>query len=91
MTKLSEEKETRIPFFCDAYIDTLSKMLDFKRETLADIPSDSHVTAARLRRSDVGVAVFALYTDRHDPKLPPHLRTLRMIDTAYSIAAACLM
>ena len=86
MTRLANEKEARIPFFCDAHIDTLSKMLKSGWETLADIAADSHVTAARLRRSDIGVAVFALYTDRYDPKLPPHLRTLRMIDMAYSIA-----
>lgn len=73
-------------FFCDAHLDTLSKMLGFGWERLADIPSDSHVTAARLRRSGVGVAVFALFTEKYDPRLPPHLRTLRMIDMAHSLA-----
>ena len=74
-------------FFCDAHIDTLSKMLKFGWERFSDVPADSHVTAARLRRSEVGVAVFALFTEEHDPRLPPHLRTLRMIDMAYSLAS----
>ena len=74
-------------FFCDAHIDTLSKMLGFGHERFSDVPADSHVTAARLRRSKVGVAVFALFTERHDPRLPPPLRVLRMIDMAYSLAS----
>ena len=73
-------------YFCDAHIDTLSKMLTRGWERLADIPSDSHVTASKLRRSNVGVAVFALFTEKYDARLPPHLRTLRMIDTANEIA-----
>jgi len=85
-------KETTTPasrarelFFCDAHIDTLSKMLKFGWNSLADIPADSHVTVAKLRRSNVGVAVFALFTEKYDRSFPPHLRTLRMIDMAYSI------
>ena len=73
-------------FVCDAHIDTLSKMLKFGWNTLADIPADSHVTAARLSRSNIGAAVFAIFTERYDPAFPPHFRTLRMIDMAYSIA-----
>jgi membrane dipeptidase len=84
--KRTRATESDTPFFCDAHVDTLSKMLDFNRETLADIPSDSHVTASRLRRSAVGVVVFAMFTERYDPSLPPLPRTLRMIDMAYSIA-----
>ena len=75
-------------YFCDAHIDTLSKMLKYGWETLADIASDSHVTASRLKRSKVGVAVFALFTEKYDPSSPPHLRTLRMIDMANEIASA---
>lgn len=88
MTERSTASPSDELFFCDAHIDTLSKMLDFGRETLADIPADSHVTASRLRRSKVGVAVFALFTERYDPALPPPLRALKMIDMAHSIAAA---
>lgn len=73
-------------FVCDAHIDTLSKMLKFGWNTFADIPPDSHVTAARLRRSRVGAAVFAIFTEKYEAALPPHLRTLRMIDMAYSLA-----
>jgi membrane dipeptidase len=72
-------------YFCDAHIDTLSKMLRFGWDGFDDVASDSHVTAARLKRSAVGVAVFALFTEKYDPKCPPHLRTLRMIDTANEI------
>ncbi len=74
------------PFFCDAHIDTLSKMLKFGWSGLAEIPADSHVTAARLRRSKVGVAVLAIFTEKYDRRFPPHLRALRMIDMAHSIA-----
>lgn len=74
------------PFFCDAHIDTLSKMLDFGWNSLAKIPGDSQVTAARLRRSNVGVAVLAMFTENYNRSLPPPLRTLKMIDLAYSLA-----
>jgi membrane dipeptidase len=74
------------PFFCDAHIDTLSKMLEFGRNSLDEIPADWHVTAARLRKSNVSVAVFATFTEKYDRRFPPHLRTLRMIDMAHSIA-----
>ncbi|UCD58425.1 MAG: dipeptidase [Candidatus Hydrogenedentota bacterium] len=73
-------------FFCDAHIDTLSKMLKFGWNSLAEIPDDSPVTAGRLRRSKVGLAVFAIFTEKRDRSLTPLLRTLRMTDTAYSIA-----
>ncbi|MBI4831903.1 MAG: membrane dipeptidase [Candidatus Lindowbacteria bacterium] len=73
-------------FFCDAHIDTLSKMLKFGWQRLADIPKDSQVTAARLRQSGVGVAVFAIFTEKHDRALQPLQRTLKMIDMAYSIS-----
>ncbi|MBI5117676.1 membrane dipeptidase [Candidatus Poribacteria bacterium] len=72
-------------FFCDAHIDTLSKMLKFDWKCLADIPGDSQVTAAQLRRSVVGVAVFAIFTEKYDKSLPPLQRTLRMIDLAHLI------
>lgn len=87
--KKSETPASReqAPFFCDAHIDTLSKMLKFGRSGLAQMPADSHVTAARLQRSNVGVAVFAIFTEKYDRLLPPHLRTLRMIDMAHSIAS----
>jgi len=74
------------PFICDTHIDTLSKMLQFGWTSLNEIPSDSQVTGARLRRSSVGAAVFAIFTEKHDHSLSPPLRTLRMIDMAYSIA-----
>lgn len=74
------------PFFCDAHIDTLSKMLKFGWNSLADIPADSQVTAPRLRRSKVGVVVCAMFTEKYNRSLPPPLRTLKMIDLAYSIA-----
>jgi membrane dipeptidase len=74
-------------FFCDAHIDTLSKMLKFGWKSLADIPRDSQLTAAQLRRSGVGVAVFAIFTEKHDKSLSPLQRTLRMIDLAHSIAS----
>jgi membrane dipeptidase len=73
-------------FFCDAHVDTLSKMLKFGWSRLAHIPRASHVTAARLRASGVGAVVLALFTERHDRLLPPPLRTLKMIDLAYAIA-----
>jgi membrane dipeptidase len=74
------------PFVCDSHIDTLSKMLKFGWKTFADIPADSHVTAERLRRSAVDVAVFAIFTENYDRAFPPPARTLRMIDMAYSVA-----
>jgi membrane dipeptidase len=75
-------------YFCDAHIDTLSKMLKHGWKTIADVPSDSHVTGSRLRRSKVGVAVFALFTEKYEPSFPPHLRVLRMIDMANEIVRA---
>lgn len=73
-------------FICDAHIDTLSKMLKFGWDEFDNIPSDSHVTAAELRRSKVGVAVFALFTEKYERATPPLHRTLKMIDMAYEIA-----
>ena len=61
-------------------------MLRFGWNTFAEIPADSHVTAPRFRRSGVGVAVFAIFTEEYDRSLPPQLRTLKMIDMAYSFA-----
>jgi membrane dipeptidase len=75
-------------YFCDAHIDTLSKMLKFGWKNFEDVDSDSHVTASRLKRSKVGVAVFALFTEKYEPGSPPHLRTLRMIDMANEIVCA---
>jgi len=74
------------PYVCDAHIDTLSKMLQFGWRSFDAIPTDSQVTAARLRRSTVGTAVFAIFTEKHDRSFPPPIRTLQMIDLAYSIA-----
>jgi membrane dipeptidase len=89
-TKETEPVQSRVQdrFLCDAHIDTLSKMLKFGWKTLADIPADSHVTSARLRKSNVGVAVFAIFTEKYDRTLTPVARTLRMIDMAHSIAAS---
>jgi len=78
---------TESPFICDAHIDTLSKMLKFGWNRFSDIPADEQVTAARLRKSIVGVAVFALFTEKYERVLPPASRTFRMIDMAYSLAA----
>jgi membrane dipeptidase len=61
-------------------------MLKFGWNSLAAIPADSHVTASRLRRSGLGAVVFALFTEKYDRSLPPHLRTLKMIDMAHRIA-----
>ncbi len=73
-------------FVCDAHIDTLSKMLKFGWKCLAEIPRDSQVTAARLRRSAVGLVVCAMFTENYDRSLPPPLRTLKMIDLAHASA-----
>jgi len=73
-------------FLCDAHIDTLSKMLKFGRSDLKEIPKDSHVTLPKLRRSGLGLAVFACFTEKHDRSFPPLHRTLKMIDLAYNAA-----
>ncbi|GAB4342399.1 MAG: dipeptidase [Candidatus Abyssubacteria bacterium] len=72
-------------FICDAHVDTLSKMLQFGWSSLAQIPRSSHVTAARLRASGVGAVVLALFTEKNERPLSPQLRTLKMIDLAYSM------
>ena len=61
-------------------------MLQFGWRSFGEIPPESQVTAARLRRSTVGVAVFAIFTEKHDRSLPPPIRTLQMVDMAHSIA-----
>lgn len=74
-------------FICDSHLDTLSKMLKFGWKRFSEIPSDSHVTPSRLRKSKVGVAVFALFTEKRDPSFPPLQRTLKMIDMAQAMAS----
>lgn len=75
-------------FYCDAHIDTLSKMLKYGRGCLEDIPRDSQVTARRIRQSPAGLIVLACFTEKHDRALPPLLRTLKMVDLAQSIVRA---
>jgi membrane dipeptidase len=73
-------------FYCDAHVDTLSKMLKNEWSNLQDIPRDSHVTVRRLRQSPAGLIVFACFTEKKDKSLPPLLRTLRMIAIAHEAA-----
>jgi len=86
MTARSSLSSAREIFICDAHVDTLSKMLKFGRDRLEEIPAASQVTSRRLRQSPVGLIVLACFTEKYDRSFPPALRTLKMIDLAYSIA-----
>jgi membrane dipeptidase len=86
MTAKDSSSSTREIFICDAHVDTLSKMLKFGRNRLEEIPGTSQVTLRRLRQSPVGLIVLACFTEKYDRSFSPVLRTLKMIDLAYSIA-----
>jgi membrane dipeptidase len=88
MSRKRNISEPSLDFFCDAHVDTLSKMLKYDVADFRDVPRTFHVTPERLRQNPPGLIVLACFTEKYDRSLPPPLRTLKMIDMAYAAAGA---